>query len=262
MQDTDPTPSGARHHSSAAKRHTRTHAPGRPLRIYILGTDTAVGKTHVTCCLLRAAATAGIRVIPFKPAQSGTPGARTDAQRLLEAAGLPSTLEPSMAPWNYDVPVAPGLAESSAHFIPHGIGDTSRLDEASDRLRAWETAQTADYTIIEGAGGVHVPMPGGTWQIDWIQALGDLCILVGRAGLGTINHCLLSIDALAAHGCPPAAFLLNACHPPDSEDPSVPLNAAVIEHARRLPSLGTLPYGTSIASPQLLTSVLRLADAY
>lgn len=262
MQHTAPTASDDSH-ASADERHSRTQTRRRPRRIYIVGSDTAVGKTRVTCCLLRAATTAGIRMIPFKPAQSGTLGTRTDAQHLLEAAGLPETWEPRMAPWRYDIPIAPGLAESATPFLTTGsTGDPSCLSETSERLHAWEVDQCPAYTIIEGAGGVHVPMPGGTWQIDWIRALADLCILVGRAGLGTINHCLLSIDALAANGCSPAGFILNACDAGGSEDPSVPLNADVIAHARSLPNLGTLAYGTNVASPQILASVLQLADLH
>lgn len=229
----------------------------RPPRIYIVGTDTGVGKTRVTCALIRAAARDGLRCLPFKPAQSNLPDAPTDAHELLTAASLPAEAELDVAPHTYSIPVAPGLAHDPTPFLDPTPARPHDLAAIEAALTQWERAHPSHYTFIEGAGGIHVPMPYGTWQPAWIDALSDVCFLVGRAGLGTINHCLLAIDALRAMGHPPRGFLLSEVTPP-ATDPSTPSNARIISRARGLPYLGTLAYGATEAPPEMLRATLAV----
>ena len=215
---------------------------GRPRRVFVLGTDTEVGKTTVTCALLRQAIAGGVRAIPFKPAQSGAPGERSDTARLLEAAGLSVELEPQACPHRYDKPLAPGIAHDAKPFVAarETPPDPEPLLDAVRALRAWEADQQPQVTFVEGAGGFHVPMPGGTWQPEWITQLADSVIVVARTGLGTINHTLLTLDAAAQLGLPILGVYFSQTQ--DGPDISAYANPIVIRFARELTNLGILKF--------------------
>jgi dethiobiotin synthetase len=208
--------------------------------VYLVGTDTGVGKTSLACALLRRAGVHGLRIVPFKPAQSGADDGPSDIERLLLAAGLPRSQTHRACPFRYDPPLAPGLAEHADPFLGGPAASFDALSQARDALDAWIAQHRPDLVLIEGAGGLHVPMPGGTWQDAWIEALADCAVIVGRAGLGTINHTLLTIDAVRALDLSLAGFYLSDVT--GAPDPSRTDNAAVITHARGVPHLGTLPH--------------------
>lgn len=220
-------------------------------RIYLVGTDTGVGKTALACALLRRCQEHHLRIIPFKPAQSGDTGP-TDVARLLAAAMLPTSEALAACPLQYEAALAPGLAEAPAAFVRPSAANApprvpAMLSRAASALEEWIARLQPDLVLVEGAGGLHVPMPGGTWQPDWIRAMADHVVVVGRAGLGTINHGLLTIDALRALGLPPVGFYL--CDAAGTDDPSRQDNATVIANARHLPHLGTLPHASRPDGP-------------
>ncbi len=234
--------------------------PRAPIRIFVVGTDTEVGKTAVTAALLHTAVARDLRAIPFKPAQSGD-DEPSDIERLLRAAGLPQRELDHACPLRYAEPLAPGLAEDPAAFTtpaprPPDRGPLARVSAALD---AWEARYSPTLTLVEGAGGLHVPMPGATWQPTWIQTLSPRTLVVGRAGLGTINHTVATIEGLAALGRPPLGFILSQTTP--EPDLSVKDNAATISVATRVPHLGTLPHGPEPQSvPALLDALLARAS--
>jgi len=95
-----------------------------------------------------------------------------------------------------------------------------------------------------------VPMPGGTWQPTWLRALRGRPAIVARAGLGTINHTLLTIDALRNLSQEPLGFFLS-CTNPDSDAVAM-IHARVIVTARSVPHLGTLRHGEVVSQSLLL----------
>jgi dethiobiotin synthetase len=211
-------------------------------RVYFVGTDTGVGKTTLVAALVRAAQRRGIRAFPFKPAASGPPGPAGDPELLLAAAQLSADELPGLAPLRYDTPIAPGLASDRARFLladppepEHGV-----LASVQWALAKYEQRHEIALTLIEGAGGLLIPMPGGSWQDEWVQTLARNTIVVARAGLGTINHTLLTIDALRERGCPPLGFFV--CQSRKHHDPSRADNVDVIEARAELPCLGRLPF--------------------
>jgi dethiobiotin synthetase len=229
-------------------------------RIFIVGTDTGAGKTAVTAALLHTAKARGLKAVPFKPAQSGM-DRPSDAERLLSAAGLSLDELTAACPLRYELPLAPGLAEDPVPFL----ADRTEPSPANARLSIvsriaaalddWEARHCPTLTLVEGAGGLYVPMPGGTWQPAWIAALAPWTLVVGRTGLGTINHCVSTIAGLRALGRPPLGFVLSQTQA--EPDPSVAGNAAVIAKASGLPHLGTLPHGPEPAFvPELLDVLL------
>ncbi len=227
----------------------------RPRALLLVGTDTEVGKTHVACALLHAARELGLRAVPFKPAESGIadlPDATTDSARLLAAAGLSPTERDLVCPLRYDAPLAPGVADDPRRFLPGAPDpDPKPLQtclRALDRLIA---LHAPDLVVVEPAGGFHVPMPGGTWQPAWLAALDETLgphtptVIVARAGLGTLNHTLLTAHALTQAGHRVVGFILNAPFPSDA---SAATNAQVLA-ATGLPHLGTIEHADHTLAP-------------
>lgn len=232
-------------------------------RVYLLGTDTEIGKTALACALLHWARREGVRAVPFKPAQSGSPGEQSDIARLLRAADLSPDDAPLACPLQYDAPLAPGLAEDPTPFMRPAAAnlepDPAVVTDTVRSLESWEARTAAELVIIEGAGGLHVPMPGGTWQPTWIAALATDVIIVGRSGLGTINHTLLTIDAALAAGFPVRGFFLVTRDA--AIDPSRRDNAQLIATARGVPYLGTLPRLPDPDGPGRKNLLAPLVDA-
>ncbi len=223
-------------------------------RLFLVGTDTSVGKTAVAAALLRRARAEGLRVLPFKPASSSG----DDPERLLAAAALDPKLLDRVAPLRYEAPLAPGIAEDPRPFIsvrdpstsetPTAASEHSASDERLARiaadLRTLETDLHADLTIIEGAGGLHVPMPGATWLPQWIEAFAAPVVIVGRLGLGTINHTILTAEALDRSGHRAIGFVLSATDA--QSDPSTVHNPQIIALRSGLPCLGILGHGADL----------------
>lgn len=232
------------------------------MRLFLVGTDTDCGKTTLACALVRAGEAAGLRVLPFKPAASGPTGPSGDPERLVAACSLGLTAA-QICPLRYADPLAPGIAEDrgfrapldAASEMPAGTGPIAHVRTILDALVA---AVRPDVTLVEGAGGLWVPMPGGTWLPAWIAGLGAAPVVVGRLGLGTINHTLLTIAALRRLGMPPRGFFL--VDTTGAGDPSCADNPGVIAAASALPCLGVLPHGPTGHGWLRADAWTRLAD--
>jgi dethiobiotin synthetase len=215
--------------------------------IFVTGTDTGVGKTEVSCALVAAARAAGLDVGAMKPAQSGVePGVPTDADRLRAAAGGgdPAGL---VCPFSFAPPLAPGVAARLG-------GATITLEAVLTAARALAARHAA--LLVEGAGGLLVPLTPRETYADLAVALGLPVLVVARAGLGTVNHTALTVEALRARGLAVAGIVLNRTTPED--DPSVPHNAAEIERLTGLAPLAALPFVRDIAGRE---AILRSALA-
>ena len=163
-----------------------------------------------------------------------------------------STLGPFEPPMSGSDATSSGDGEAESD--PAGMR-RSVISRVAAALDAWEARHRPELTLVEGAGGLYVPMPGGTWQPAWIAALAPWTIVVGRTGLGTINHCSSTIAGLRALGRPPLGFVLSQTDA--RPDPSAADNAAVIANANGLPHLGTLPHGPEpVLAPELLDALL------
>jgi dethiobiotin synthetase len=227
-----------------------------PPRIFVVGTDTDVGKTSLVCALLSRAAANASRVLPYKPAQSGSIGNASDADRLCAAATIDGLGRDDIVAFDYALPIAPGMVGDGAHFLEATTADHAPLARCRAHLDHAIATFAPDLVIIEGAGGLWVPMPGGTWQPEWIGTLATHVVIVARAGLGTINHTLCTIDALRSLDLTTLGFYLCETTPPDA---SASTNARVIEVARGVAHLGTLPFSRAADSCLLAPLLARLA---
>ena len=109
--------------------------------------------------------------------------------------------------------------------------DLSALTRVTHALASLEAQHHPHLTVIEGAGGLFVPMPGGTWQPTWISHLCAPVLLIVRPNLGTINHTWLTLHALADADIPVAGLVINRGLIPESgEDESL----AMLRDAPRL----------------------------
>ena len=175
--------------------------------VFVTGTGTEVGKTFVAAAIARAASAAGERVAVFKPAVSGLDeGGEPDHALLRRAAGSAQP-DDEIAPYRFGPAVSPHLAAELA-----GVRiDTERLLDA-----ARAAARDADVLVCEGVGGFLVPITRGHLVRDFARELGLPVAIASSPGLGTINHTLLTIEAVRAAGLDPAAVVLT----PWPEEPS------------------------------------------
>lgn len=165
--------------------------------IFVTGTDTGVGKTYVACSLARAMVERGIFVGVMKPVAAGSRG---DAKELIKAAAVNESLE-KVNPVYLRFPLAPMVA--------------ARLEKRKIDLKpVWETygefSKKYRFNIIEGAGGLLVPIKRDYFVIDIIKEFSLPVLVVARAGLGTINHTLLAVDKLKREKIKIAGIVLNS----------------------------------------------------
>jgi dethiobiotin synthetase len=174
---------------------------------FITGTDTDVGKTFVTCALARRARARGCRVFAFKPIESGCvlddSGRRigADQELLVEAAG---GWQQGLLRGIYQLalPAAPLVAADAA-----GVAIDLSLVTETARGAATRTGDT--LALVEGAGGWRVPISLTEDMSTLARLLGLPIVVVARAGLGTINHTLLTVEAIARDGLEIAAVVLS-----------------------------------------------------
>ncbi|MWC30091.1 dethiobiotin synthase [Paenibacillus sp. MMS18-CY102] len=223
--------------------------------LFITGTDTGVGKTIVTAALAAALRSEGLAgdVGVWKPVQSGERlgSGRTDAERLVRAAGLAGTPN-ELCAYTFDAPLAPAVAASLA-----GVHLTME-DILASGVPLFQRYSTM---LVEGAGGAAVPLTEKHLVADLIVALGLPALIVARSGLGTVNHTLLTIDKLQSMGVSIAGVVLNdgASEAQNAyPDPSMDGNAALIEQYSGIPVWGTMPRGLPEDAPEQLAETTRL----
>lgn len=209
-----------------------------PAGIFVCGTDTGVGKTTVAALLLASMRAAGINAAPMKPVETGCrrrhgAARAADLELCLGAAGLrpDARTRQWMAPYRFTLPASPHLAARL---------EKKRIDSGVIR-RAFERL-SARYrpVLVEGAGGVMVPLRGRFMLVDLAVMLDLPVVLVARAGLGTINHTLLTLEALAQRRLRVAGVVFNdgpGDHPLVARD-----NLRCIPRLSGVPCLGRIPF--------------------
>lgn len=159
--------------------------------LLVTGTDTGVGKTVVTAALAAVATGLGCRVAVVKPAQTGV-GAGPDVESDMDTVARlaePTTVR-TLA--EFADPLAPLAAARVAGRPPLALDTVlAAVTELNDKH---------DLVLIEGAGGLLVPMGDGWTTGDLAQQVGGPVVVVARAGLGTLNHTALTLEALTHRG--------------------------------------------------------------
>jgi dethiobiotin synthetase len=191
--------------------------------LFVTGTGTGLGKTVVAAVAARALAADGSQVAVFKPVVTGLddPG-EPDHELLRRAAG--SGQEPDeVAPYRFGLPSSPHLASQvdGAVIEPTVLVQSARAAGAA-----------ADVLVCEGVGGFLVPLTPGYLVRDLARELGLPVVIVASPGLGTINHTLLTIEAVRAVGMEPAVVVFTPW--PADPSPIEPSNLVTIRDLGRV----------------------------
>lgn len=179
--------------------------------IFISGIDTGIGKTYATGLLARAIAERGYRVITQKLVQTGCTDVSEDIVVHRHLQGIPFTPEDEAGltcPYIFTYPCSPHMAAARDQRTI----DFHILEAATHTL-----AQRYDIVLLEGAGGLMVPLDADTLTIDYVAAHHYPLVLVTCGRLGSLNHTLLSLEACHTRGIPIAALVYNEYPVEDTE---------------------------------------------
>jgi dethiobiotin synthetase len=217
--------------------------------LFLLGTDTGVGKTSLACGLLHLARQRGCPLVPYKPVETGCDPFPQDALRLLHASGHPHLTTADICPYPLRTPVAPTVAARL---------EGRSLDRRLLVARAASLAGPDQSLLAEGAGGILTPyapsLDGAT-----LAALLDLDVLLVAANrLGTINHTLLAMEALRNRRLRCVGIVLVDVGP--SPGPDAATNAAEIATAGGTKPLGTLRFVRDLSPAALALAVAADID--
>ncbi len=177
--------------------------------VFITATGTGVGKTWFGCALTRAIAARGTRIAAIKPLETGVDPRAQDAEALAEACGR-STLAN-----------APGLYRAREPLAPYAVQKrggpaVGSLEVLASRIE--ELASEADFALVEGAGGVLVPLDETQTIADLAKLVGLPAIVVARNELGVLSYTLTAVASLRQHEVPVCAVVLNQVDRRDLND--------------------------------------------
>lgn len=175
--------------------------------VFVTGTDTGVGKTMVAAGITYCLRHAGIDAVPMKPVQTGASLVdgqlvSSDLRFCLDTCSLSPSPEEErlMSPYCFEPACSPHLATEMA-------GETINVDHIVECFA--ELTKLYEAVIVEGAGGVLAPVNESNTMLDLMTALSLPVVVVARSGLGTINHTLLTLNALKNAGLEVMGIVFN-----------------------------------------------------
>ena len=216
-------------------------------KIFITGTGTDVGKTLVTAGLAALAVDAGTRVGVVKPIQTGTSAFPSDVSTIKtlvpDAIDIP---EEKSSAYAFNLPASPHLAASEE-------GTKVSMDVLLDFTERVAAEYEPELLLIEGAGGVMVPLNEEETFLDFMKLLGAPVVVVALAGLGTLNHTLLTLRILRQEAVDVAGLILNRF----PKNPGIVEidNVGTLQRFSQTPVLAKIKefdYPESISTPELL----------
>jgi len=218
--------------------------------VFVTGTDTGVGKTRVGCGLIHALKCSGLRVAGMKPVASGCEqiagGLASDDARQLAAASALDVPMDLLNPYRFLPAIAPHVAAAESRVQI----DLQRIKAAYLRLAA-----LADVVVVEGVGGLRVPLGESEEVSDLIAMLGLPVILVVGIRLGCLNHALLTVEALDRRSIAAAGWVASHVDPAMAAQEE---NVQALHSRLTCPLLGRVPH-LSRADPEAVAGYLDLA---
>jgi dethiobiotin synthetase len=228
---------------------------------FITGTDTGVGKTIITAALVKAAQFLGFNSVGMKPIETGcqkTVESRqhtaygndflipADGMFLRNMSGTEESLD-LITPVRFENPLAP-MPASEIERIPVDMG---KITNAFATL-----AYKYTVLIIEGIGGILVPITKDYSVLDMAKDFGLPVIVVTRPGLGMINHTLLTVNSALKEGLPVAGIIINY-HQPAGGTIAEQTNPEVLATVCPVPVLGIFPYLENIGSDAIKEAAVK-----
>jgi len=207
-----------------------------PDGLFITGTDTGVGKTVVSAALAWNMKQAGKKVAVMKPIQTGTNlDGIMDIEFIQKLLGTNYFLE-VVCPYRFPHPLAPLVAANQ-------VGDAIDVDRIRSAFS--ELSSNHDVVIVEGAGGLLVPITETYLMSDLAIDLDLGLIIVIRPGLGTLNHTLLSVEYARSRGLKILGIVINNF--PDNPTICERTNPELLLDMTGVPLLGVLPYDPEVS---------------
>ncbi len=206
-------------------------------RYFIIGTDTDCGKTYVTCQLLDYFKKRGHRSFGIKPVASGCleQNNRLISEDVVQLQQHNGASQHDICPWRFKPAISPHLA---AEELGERLSAAAISNFCND-----ETFRDLDYLLIEGAGGLMVPLNNTETWVDFLNLSRIPVILVVGMRLGCINHALLTAFALKIHEISCVGWIANCI---DEHMLALPGNITSLKEKMGLPLLATIPYGGHI----------------
>ena len=215
-------------------RHPQISQPHSHPGLIIVGTDTGVGKTVVTGAFTKSLQRQGIHVGVMKPIETGVregEDVSSDTRRL-QTLCRPQAPLSLLAPYRFQHALSPLAASRLARCSIKIESIVSAFHELQDHY---------DYLLVEGIGGVMVPLTPAQDFRDLMTQLNLSCVIVSRATLGAVNHVLLTVQALTIRNIPIAAIVLNCPNRPEEQlegQQSIPSTVQQIKEFVDVPVFG------------------------
>jgi len=207
-----------------------------PNGIFITGTDTGVGKTAVTAALAWCLKRSGLNVGVMKPVQTGTEFSGLSDLEFMERVTGESYPTEDHCPYRFSHPLSP-LAASK---LEEREISTEKIKGAFGRL-----SDTHDVVLVEGAGGLLVPITETYTMADLARDLGLSLIVVTRPDLGTLNHTALTVESAKSRSLPVLGIVINNI--PSEPNLAERSNPTYLSHMTGLPILGVLKNDPAIS---------------
>jgi len=211
------------------------------MKIFIAGTDTDVGKTFVTAGLTSLLLKEGLHVGVIKWAGTGGVNLGPDMKYIMQKAGsaclAPGSRLSMACPYSFSFPASPHLSAA----LEGKTIDPSYILNETERLEAH-----CDIVLIEGVGGLMVPLTKKLLLVDLVRDCGCPVVLVARSGLGTINHTLLSVEVIRQRGIALYGIVFNRAgyggKKDDTDERIVHDNISIISDLSGARAYGPLPF--------------------
>lgn len=203
---------------------------------FITGTDTGVGKTIIAGALIKALCYLGLKTGAMKPIESGCIREGnvlipSDGMFLKQTAQMQEPVT-QVTPFCFEKPLAPLTA---SELEKKSISVTTIKKAYCSLLKHY------DALIVEGVGGLMVPIRKDYFVVDLAKEFGLPMIVVARPGLGTINHTLLTVNHALSEGLQAAGVIINYSHPPEN-NLAEETNPQILKQLCPVPLIGIFPY--------------------
>ena len=218
---------------------------------FITGTDTGVGKTVIAAAIIKVVHALGVNVCGMKPIETGCSRIGdnlypSDGMFLKKAAGMEETVN-HITPYCFEAAVAPSLA-SEMEGKPVNINII--IEEYMSLAKRYHAV------VVEGIGGILVPIRKDYFVIDLIRDLGLPLIVVSRPSLGTLNHTLLTVNYALREGITVSGIIINFTRPSDATV-AENTNPLILQQLSPVPVIGTFPCLENLENENIERAAMR-----
>jgi dethiobiotin synthetase len=221
---------------------------------FITGTDTGVGKTVIAGAFIKTVRAQGVSVGAMKPIETGcsrigTNLCPTDGMFLRKVAGMDENIN-QITPYCFEAPVAPSLASEMEGRPVSVSGILEKFNALLQRYHA---------VVVEGVGGILVPIRKDYFVLDLIKDMALPLIVVARPALGTLNHTLLTVNYALKEGVRVAGVVINLTRKSEGTV-SENTNPLVLRQLSPVPLLGIFPYLDNLDDESLENAAMKYLD--